>query len=142
MRRIHGDVNIYYYHDTLTPENVRCASYGTANSSGTFLPEVGDILHDFPGWTGEEYEDITVRVIEVKDIGDGCQAFAVRTATVQPSTSVYISKTQLLQLLRDSQELDALEKAGVDNWGGYGEVDWGAVEDNIAGAAAALGVTA
>jgi len=82
MRLVHGDVNVYYLHDTLTPDNVRAASYGTAATSGALVPEVGDVLHDFPGWTGEEYEPITVKVVEVKSIGDGCQAYEVTTTTV------------------------------------------------------------
>lgn len=82
MRLVNGDVNVYYYHDTLTPENVRAASYGTESTSGALVPEVGDILRDFPGWTGEKYEPITVRVTEVKMFGDGVEAYEVRTATV------------------------------------------------------------
>lgn len=82
MRLVNGDVNVYYYHDTLTPHNVRAASCGTAGTSAALVPEVGDILHKFPGWTGEEYEPITVRVVSVEMIGDGVEAYEVRTATV------------------------------------------------------------
>lgn len=140
MLRISGDVNIYYYHDTLTPANVRCASYGTAPSSGTMLPEVGDILHDFPGWTGEEYESLTVRVTKVDSIGNGCQAFEVHTTTVT-EPDVTLTKAEYLRLLRASYELEALEEAGVDNWIGHDEVNWGAVDDAMAGAEAVLGAS-
>ena len=82
MRLVNGDVNVYYLHDELTPGNIRAASYGTANTSAALVPEVGDILHNFPGWTGSEYEPITVRVVEVKMIGDGVEAYEVHTTTV------------------------------------------------------------
>ncbi len=82
MRLVNGDVNVYYMHDTLTPGNVRAASYGTATTSGALVPEVGDILRNFPGWTGTVYESITVRVVDVEMIGDGVEAYRVRTATV------------------------------------------------------------
>jgi hypothetical protein len=81
MRIVPGDVNVYYYHDTLTPNNVRAASYGTEGSSGALVPEEGDILHDFHGWDGEKYEPITVRVTEVTQFGDGVIAFEVRVTT-------------------------------------------------------------
>jgi hypothetical protein len=84
MRLVNGDVNVYYFHDTLTPGNVRAASYGTASTSGALVPEVGDILHNFPGWTGSAYEAITVRVIAVKSVGEGVEAYEVRTTTVVP----------------------------------------------------------
>lgn len=82
MRLVNGDVNVYYMHDILTPGTVRAASYGTANTSGALVPEVGDVLRDFPGWNGTVYEAITVRVTEVKAFGDGVEAYEVLTATV------------------------------------------------------------
>lgn len=82
MRLVNGDVNVYYLHDTLTPHNVRAASYGKESTSGALVPEVGDILHDFPGWTGTEPEAITVRVTEVEMIGEGVEVYQVRTTTV------------------------------------------------------------
>ncbi len=86
MRLVSGDVNVYYYHDTLSPHTIRAASYGTASTSGALVPEVGDVLHNFPGWTGEEYEPITVRVIDVKMIGVGVEAYEVRTTTIAGGT--------------------------------------------------------
>lgn len=139
MRLVHGDVNVYYYHDTLTPGIVRAASYGTAYTSGTLVPEVGDILHNFPGWTGTKYEPITVRVTEVKSIGNGCEAYGVTTTTVRPDGNVTLPRAEYLRLLRASLTMDALEAAGVDNWEGYGEVDHGEIEDALAGAEAGLG---
>jgi len=82
MRLVTGDVNVYYMHDTLTPGSVRAASYGTANTSGALVPEEGDILHNFPGWTGTEHKPITVRVVSVKMIGHGVEAYEVQTTTV------------------------------------------------------------
>lgn len=87
MRFQHGDINIYYYHDTLTPENVRAASYGSSHDSGTLVPEVGDVLNGFPGWTGSEYEPITVRVVSVVQIGKVNAAYDVRVTTVSAATS-------------------------------------------------------
>jgi hypothetical protein len=82
MRLVNGDVNVYYMHDTLTPHSVRAASYGTDRTSGALVPEVGDVLHNFPGWTGTKSEAITVRVTEVKSIGDGIEAYEVHTTTI------------------------------------------------------------
>lgn len=81
MRLTYGDVNVYYYHDTLTPQNIRAATYGSPRSSA-LVPEVGDLLTNFPGWDGERYEPITVRVTEVTPFGDGVEAYEVRTTTV------------------------------------------------------------
>jgi hypothetical protein len=85
MRMVSGDVNIYYFHETLTPSNVRAASYGCDRDSGALVPEVGDIIWDFHGWDGEDYEPITVRVTAVKQI-DGAApvsaAFEVTVATI------------------------------------------------------------
>ena len=81
MRFQHGDINLYYSHDILTPENVRATSYGTSHDGGTLVPEVGDVLRDFPAWTGSERELITVRVVSVEQIGQGTTAYAVRVAT-------------------------------------------------------------
>jgi len=87
MRLVNGDVNVYYRHDTLAPDSIRAASYGSAMTSGALVPEAGDILRDFPGWTGEEYEPITVRVVEVKSIGDGVAAYEVFTTTITEPTA-------------------------------------------------------
>jgi hypothetical protein len=79
---VSGDVNIYYSHEVLTPGNVRAASYGTESSSGTLVPEVGDVFRDFHGWDGE-YQAITVRVVRVKEIDTGGlhRAFEILVAT-------------------------------------------------------------
>lgn len=77
MRFATHAANVYYLHDELTPNNIRVATSGT-----NLVPEVGDILHDFPGWTGTEYEPITVRVVEVKSTGVIVEAYEVRTTTV------------------------------------------------------------
>jgi hypothetical protein len=82
MRMVSGDVDIYWYHDTLTPGNVRAASYGCDKDSGRLIPEVGDVISGFHGWDGERYEPITVRVTEVEEIGDGVTAFQVKVTTV------------------------------------------------------------
>lgn len=79
MRMVHGDINVYWHHDTLTPSNVRAASYGTDHDSGALIPDVGDIIRDFPGHYGEP---IAVRVVEVEQIGVGVVAFSVRVTTV------------------------------------------------------------
>lgn len=36
-----------------------------------------------------------------------------------------VSEKELIRLLSSEAELLELESAGVDNWSGYGEVDWG-----------------
>jgi hypothetical protein len=90
MRIAFGDINVYYFHDELTPANVRAAVYGSEYSSA-LIPEVGDVLHDFPGWTaGEfpgrrdgEHEPITVRVTAVAEFGDSCTSYEVRTTTIE-----------------------------------------------------------
>jgi hypothetical protein len=79
MRMLHGDINVYWYHDELTPHTVRAATYGTAYDSGALIPDVGDVIRDFHGYMGEP---ITVRVTEVKQFGDGVVAFEVHVATV------------------------------------------------------------
>lgn len=40
-----------------------------------------------------------------------------------------ISEEDLLSLLSERDELSELECAGVDNWCGYEEVDWQALEE-------------
>jgi len=87
MRMIAGDVNVYWYHDTLTPHNVRVAAYGTEHNSGTLVPDEGDIIRDFPGWDGENYEPITVRVVSVRQFGQGCVAFEVLVTTVETAAT-------------------------------------------------------
>lgn len=81
MRIVQGDVNVYYYHNELTPNNVRMATYGNGQRSVVLVPEVGDILRDFPGRDGREYVPITVRVTGVTQIGAGVEAYEVRTTT-------------------------------------------------------------
>lgn len=107
MRMQHGDINLYYYHDVLTPENVRAASYGTASDSGTIIPEVGDVLNGFPGWTGSEYESITVRVTEVTQIGNGVLAYDVRVTTVKPDATSELARSLLAANAADGLELAA-----------------------------------
>jgi hypothetical protein len=79
MRMLHGDINVYWYHDELTPFTVRAACYGTTHDSGALIPDVGDVIRDFYGEMGEP---ITVRVTEVKQTGQGVVAFEVRVTTV------------------------------------------------------------
>lgn len=80
MRILNGDVNVYWYHDELTPTCVRGAAYGSPRSSATLVPDEGDIIRDFYGLYGDP---ITVRVVWVKQVGDGCVAFEVHVTTVQ-----------------------------------------------------------
>ena len=54
--------------------------------------------------------------------------------------TVTLTTTEYLRLLRGTLTLEALEAAGVDNWDGYGEAEFGHVDDAIAGAEAALTV--
>jgi hypothetical protein len=82
MRMMAGDINIYWQHDTLTPDHVRAASYGCDKDSGRLVPEVGDVIKDFHGWDGQEYEQITVRVIDVEHFGVGVTAYKVTVTTV------------------------------------------------------------
>jgi hypothetical protein len=74
MRMLSGDMNVYWRHDTLTPENVRAATYGSRFDSGTLIPDVGDVIHDFPGHMGAL---ITVKVTEVEQVGRDFTAFQV-----------------------------------------------------------------
>lgn len=87
MRMVAGNVIIYYLHDTLTPSYVRAASYGTQNSSGALVPQIGDVIEDFHGWDvkGECYEPITVKVVHVIELTPGFErkAFEVRVQTVR-----------------------------------------------------------
>ena len=85
MRIVSGDVNIYWYHDELTPYAVRGASYGTGNNSATLLPDVGDVVRDFYGLFGEL---ITVRVVSVESIGQEVEAYEVRVSTVAPEPGI------------------------------------------------------
>jgi len=80
MRIVNGDINIYWYHDQLTPGAVRGADYGTDHNSATLLPDVGDVVRDFHGLYGAP---ITVRVVSVEQIGDGCVAYEVRVTDVE-----------------------------------------------------------
>lgn len=80
MKMVFGDVNVYWRHDTLTPHNVRAASYGTPGDSGTLVPEVGDIIRDFSGHMGAL---ITVKVTEVRRVGREVTAYQV-TVTDAP----------------------------------------------------------
>lgn len=80
MRMLAGDINVYWYHQELTPHNVRAATYGNNSTSGTLIPDVGDIIRDFHGLYGEP---ITVRVMSVEQVGRGCLAYEVRVADVE-----------------------------------------------------------
>lgn len=79
MRMLYGDINVYWHHETLTPHNVRAANYGTDHDSGTLIPDVGDVIRDFPGLYGTP---IAVRVTSVEQIGQGRTAYQIRVATV------------------------------------------------------------
>lgn len=80
MRMLNGDINVYWYHEGLTPGTVRAASYGTDYDSGALVPDVGDVIRDFHGLYGAP---IVVRVVSVTRIGQGTTAFEVRVATVE-----------------------------------------------------------
>lgn len=53
--------------------------------------------------------------------------------------NVTITTAEYLRLLRSDFTLTELEAAGVDNWDGYSEADWYAVDDGITAAETALG---
>lgn len=55
------------------------------------------------------------------------------------SDTVTVTTREYLNLVRSDLELDALDAGGVDNWEGYGEVDWEAIEAGVAEAEAKLG---
>lgn len=74
MRMMVGDINVYWQHATLTPGNVRAASYGSDRDSGTLIPDVGDVINDFHGFMGCA---TTVRVLSVESIGQGVVAYMV-----------------------------------------------------------------
>lgn len=79
MKMMHGDFNIYWQHDTLTPGNVRAARYGSDHDSGGLVPEAGDVINGFPGLYGEP---IAVRVLDVEQFGEGVVAFKVTVTTI------------------------------------------------------------
>lgn len=79
MRMVAGDINVYWQHETLTPTNVRAASYGSDHDSGCLIPDIGDVIHDFHGYMGEP---ITVRVTKVDMTGQGVTAYMVTVADV------------------------------------------------------------
>jgi hypothetical protein len=54
--------------------------------------------------------------------------------------TVEVLKTEYLRLLEDSLVLEQLRKEGVDNWPGHDCIDWGHVNDTLAGAQAVLEV--
>lgn len=43
---------------------------------------------------------------------------------------VMVNVEEYKRLLAAEAELEELEAAGVDNWSGYGEVEWASLEDN------------
>lgn len=49
-----------------------------------------------------------------------------------PVETVQIDKDEYMEMFRAAAELRALEAAGVDNWDYYSEVDWDAVEKEVA----------
>ncbi len=75
-------------------------------------------------------------VAEIANWAAGADRRTTNTETVPVPVDEY------LRLLRSDFSLDALRAAGVDNWAGYSEADWGAVDDGIAGVRAGLGLTA
>jgi hypothetical protein len=75
MRMVHGDFNVYWFHVSLTPYAVRAACYGDSHNSGGLLPEVEDVINDFPGLDGDP---IRVRVMSVTHFGQGVRAYEVR----------------------------------------------------------------
>ena len=52
--------------------------------------------------------------------------------------TVTIPTMTYLDLVESDFTLTALEHAGVDNWEGYGEVDWEAVDEKVAAVKAEL----
>lgn len=79
-----GDINVYYLHDKITPGSIRHAVIGNSNAS-TLIPETGDVINDFAGWLGEP---ITVRVVNVKQIGHGVEAYEVTVTDFVPEEPV------------------------------------------------------
>lgn len=81
MRLALVDVNVYFTHDKLTPQNARAAVYGRSHDHWAFIPEVGDVINDFPGYLGDL---ITVKVVDVVSIGRGTTAYEVTVTDVTP----------------------------------------------------------
>lgn len=52
--------------------------------------------------------------------------------------TVTIAADEYLTLLESDLTLSALQNAGVDNWDGYGEVDWRQVRADVAAAKAKI----
>ncbi len=52
--------------------------------------------------------------------------------------TVTITTREYLNLVHRDLELTVLEAAGVDNWEGYGEADWDAIDAGVAEAEAKL----
>lgn len=79
MRMVHGDVNMYWKHASLTPGHIRAAAYGTAYDSARLVPDEGDVISGFPGFMGEP---LKVRVVKVEQIGQGATAYQITVETV------------------------------------------------------------
>lgn len=79
MRMVAGDINVYWQHETLTPSNVRAASYGSDHDSGCLVPDVGDVVDGFHGYMGKPTK---VKVTKVEETGQGVRAFVVTVADV------------------------------------------------------------
>lgn len=58
----------------------------------------------------------------------------------KPKDTIELTKLHYLKLLKASLELEALERAGVNNWEGYQYINWDPIDDHMAGVRAALGV--
>ena len=48
---------------------------------------------------------------------------------MDPQETIQITLDRYMDMFRDVQNLQALEGAGVDNWDGYSEVDWDAIDE-------------
>lgn len=48
--------------------------------------------------------------------------------SAEPEPTVTIPIREYMDLFKDSATLAGLESAGVDNWEGYGEVDWDQID--------------
>lgn len=53
--------------------------------------------------------------------------------------TVTLTRAEYLRLMEDSFVLEQMRMAGVDNWQGMDAVDFGAVEDAMAGVRAVVG---
>ena len=48
---------------------------------------------------------------------------------MRPEVTIEITLDEYMDMFRNVQNLQALESAGVDNWEGYSEADWDAIDE-------------